>query len=179
MSDVGQVEGVRIARVDLPGRVDEAVEVEAAAFGRPVDRNRTAGYLRHSTYPGFAALGALDPADHLLGFGYGHTDEPGQWWHEQVAPALARAGHAQWLAGSFVLVELHVLPEHQGRGIGRRLLTSLLAGRDEPRALLSTDDEETPARGLYRRAGFTDLLTGFRFTTTTRPYAVMGAVLQG
>lgn len=169
---------VRIASVDLPSRVDEAVEVEAAAFRRPVDRNRAGGYLRHSTYPGFFALGAFDRDDRLVGFGYGHTDQPGQWWHEQVAPAMAEAGCSEWLAEAFVLVELHVLPAHQGRGLGRRLLTELLAGRGERRALLSTDDGETPARSLYRRVGFTDLLTGFRFTTTTRPYAVMGAPLR-
>lgn len=120
---------VRIASVDLPSRVDEAVEVEAAAFRRPVDRNRAGGYLRHSTYPGFSALGAFDRDDRLVGFGYGHTDAPGQWWHEQVAPALAEAGCSEWLAEAFVLVELHVLPAHQGRGLGRRLLTELLAGR--------------------------------------------------
>lgn len=168
---------VRIASVDLPSRVDEAVEVEAAAFRRPVDRNRAGGYLRHSTYPGFAVLGAFDPEDRLVGFGYGHTDAPGQWWHEQIAPSMLRAGHAPWLDGSWVLVELHVLPEHQGRGIGTELLLALLGARGEARAMLSTDDAETPARRLYRRVGFTDLLTGFRFSSAHRPYAVMGALL--
>ena len=168
---------VRIGPFDLAARVDEAVAVEAAAFGRAVDRNRAGGYLRHSTYPGFAVLGAFDPDDRLVGFGYGHTDGPGQWWHEQIAASMRRAGHGAWLDGAWVLVELHVLPEHQRRGTGTELLLALLAPRGEARALLSTDDAETAARRLYRRVGFTDLLTGFRFPSTRRPYAVMGALL--
>ena len=43
--------------------------------------------------------------------------------------------------------------------------------------MLSTADAQTRARRLYRGVGFTDLLTGFRFSGTEPPYAVMGALL--
>jgi hypothetical protein len=43
--------------------------------------------------------------------------------------------------------------------------------------VLSTADAETRARRLYRGVGFTDLLTGFRFSGSEPPYAVMGALL--
>jgi ribosomal protein S18 acetylase RimI-like enzyme len=165
-----------VAPIDLAARVDAALAVEAAAFGRAVEGFRRDAYLRHATYPGYAAVGVLDE-DRLVGFGYGYTDAPGQWWHEQVADAMISTGHAEWLDGSWVLTELHVLPDYQGRHLGKRMLLDLLLARPEPRAMLSTEDTETTARGLYRRVGFVDLLTRFRFASTPRPFAVMGVTL--
>jgi ribosomal-protein-alanine N-acetyltransferase len=56
-------------------------------------------------------------------------------------------------------MEIHTLgvhPDHQGRGIGRRLLDGLLERADELRAAVylevRTDNE--PAQALYRAAGF-------------------------
>ena len=68
-------------------------------------------------------------------------------------------------------------PEYQQRGIGRRLLYLLTEGRPERTAVLSTMDANSPARRLYRSLGFTDLLTGYRFSGAPVPYAVMGAAL--
>jgi len=116
----------------------------------------------------------------LAGFIYGFHGHPGQWWHDTVATALASLYPLTantWLADSFEVAELHVLPAYQGRGIGRRLLLELTGGRPERTAVLSTQDAESPARQLYRSAGFTDLLTGFYFSGGDSPYAVMGAML--
>ena len=68
-------------------------------------------------------------------------------------------------------------PEYQRRGIGRRLVLTLTAGRTERTAVLSTQDADSPARRLYRSLGFADLLTGFIFPGGGPPYAVMGAEL--
>jgi ribosomal protein S18 acetylase RimI-like enzyme len=167
---------VQIHRLDLAAEVDAALAVEAAAFARPPEPFRRESYLRHTTYPAFASVGAMRGSE-LVGFGYGHTDAPGQWWHDQIAAAMVGAGHEAWLTGSFVLVELHVHPDFQGRGLGRTILTRLLDERGEPRTMLSAHDSETRARRLYRRLGFVDLLTGFRFAGTGRPFAVMGTDL--
>ena len=70
-----------------------------------------------------------------------------------------------------------MLPPWQGKGIGRSLLLSLVSGRPERTAVLSTADAPTKARRLYRGFGFTDLLTDFRFSGNEPPYAVMGALL--
>jgi ribosomal protein S18 acetylase RimI-like enzyme len=82
-----------------------------------------------------------------------------------------------WLDDSFEVAELHVRPPYQGMGIGRELLLRLTSGRPERTAVLSTADAESRARRLYRGVGFTDLLTGFRFSGGEPPYAVMGARL--
>jgi GNAT superfamily N-acetyltransferase len=131
----------------------------------------------------------------LAGFTYGFHGVPGQWWHDTVAGALTLysrssasrgAGGAGprvpadgpgWLDDSFEVAELHVMPTYQGQGIGRELLLRLTSGRPERTAVLSTADAESRARRLYRGVGFTDLLTGFRFSGGEPPYAVMGARL--
>jgi GNAT superfamily N-acetyltransferase len=142
-------------------------------------------------HPHAAPDGAAGPV--LAGFTYGFHGAPGQWWHDVVAGALAvsfasaefRAPSADrapgadvdWLDDSFEVAELHVRPAYQGMGIGRELLLRLTSGRPEQTAVLSTADAESRARRLYRGVGFTDLLTGFRFSGGEPPYAVMGARL--
>jgi GNAT superfamily N-acetyltransferase len=133
---------------------------------------------RHAASPGFRGLAAFADG-RLAGFTYGFHGENGQWWHDTVASALAAQDGpgAAWLDDSLEIAELHVLPAYQGAGIGCALLLSLTGGRPERTAVLSTADAPTRARRLYRGVGFTDLLTGFRFSGTMPPYAVMGAVL--
>jgi ribosomal protein S18 acetylase RimI-like enzyme len=176
--------------------IRELVAVYAAAMNAPerLLGGREAIMERHATSPGFRCLTAT--ADGVIaGFTYGFHGETGQWWHDMVAGALAvnpgavhpdqdRTAHsgadgtaAAWLDNSFEIAELHVLPPYQGMGIGRALLLSLTSGRQERTAVLSTADAPTRARRLYRGVGFTDLLTGFRFSGSEPPYAVMGARL--
>jgi ribosomal protein S18 acetylase RimI-like enzyme len=161
--------------------IGSLVAVYAAAMNPP-DRllgGREAIMDRHAASPGFRGLTAHVDG-RLAGFTYGFHGQTGQWWHDMVASALA-AGPARpgpdWLRDSFEIAELHVLPDYQGMGIGRSLLLTLTSGRPERTAVLSTADAPTRARRLYRGVGFTDLLTGFRFSGSEPPYAVMGACL--
>jgi ribosomal protein S18 acetylase RimI-like enzyme len=157
------------------------IAVYTAAMNPPerLLAGREAILERHATNPGFRAL-AASAGPVLAGFTYGFHGAPGQWWHDIVASALAFSpgpGAGAWLADSFEVAELHVVPAYQGGGIGRELLLRLTAGRPEGTAVLSTADTESRARRLYRGVGFTDLLTGFRFSGGEPPYAVMGATL--
>jgi ribosomal protein S18 acetylase RimI-like enzyme len=169
--------------------IGQLVAVYAAAM-RPPTRmlsGRESILDRHAASPGFRALVAFAPPPHrghseptLAGFIYGFHGQAGQWWHDTVAGALATKYPplaATWLADSFEVAELHVLPAYQGAGIGRRLLLTLTTERPERTAVLSTQDAESRARRLYRGVGFSDLLTGFRFSGGDPAYAVMGAVL--
>jgi GNAT superfamily N-acetyltransferase len=172
--------GVHLAPLDLVAYAETAVSIQAAALAtvgnREVGPAHVGAYARHAAYPGFTALGAWH-GEELVGFCYAHDDAPGQWWHDQVAPALEVRGHGAWLVDAGVLVELHVRPDLHGLGIGPRMLHELTRPGGRQRLLLSTDDLPTPARRLYRRLGFADLLTGFHFPTTRRPFAIMGTEL--
>jgi ribosomal protein S18 acetylase RimI-like enzyme len=164
--------------------INRFIAVYRAAMNPP-DRmlaGREAILARHATNPGFRALTAVAGGSSpvLAGFTYGFHGVPGQWWHDIVAAALATStppGAGSYLADSFEVAELHVMPAYQGFGIGRELLLRLTSGRAEQTAVLSTADTDSRARRLYRSVGFTDLLTGFRFSGGEPPYAVMGAIL--
>lgn len=166
-------------------RLDQLITVYAAAMRPPADMltGRRSIMAGHATQPGFRALAATENGSGApVGFGYGFHGAAGQWWHDTVLSAMVasrgRTAAAAWLDDSFEVAELHVTPEHQGRGIGASLLLTLTSERPERTAVLSTRDADSPARRLYRGVGFTDLLTGFAFFPGGEPpYAVMGAEL--
>ena len=144
------------------------------------------GYaIQHTERPGFRAVGAFaetgagggETAEQLVGFGYGYLVAPGQWWHDQVRAALDRRTAKKWLPDAFEVCELHVHPDHQSRGLGRRLLHALVADIPQPTALLSTPDSDTKAFRLYHADGFVDLARGYHFPGDSRPFAILGARL--
>ncbi len=166
---------ITIAPLDLRACAADAAAVQSAALG-PVSPDRVAVYGRHAAHPGFRAFGAFDDAT-LIGFAYGASCRTGQWWFDQISPALRAAGFAPWIADPYAVTELHVRPDYHGHGLGFALLTRLLAGVEHPTALLSTYDGDTRARRLYSALGFADLITGFRFGTSSQGYALMAAPL--
>jgi ribosomal protein S18 acetylase RimI-like enzyme len=178
---------VTIAELGRPGflaNINDQLAIYAAAMGASPSEmpSRRAIMERHAGNPGLRALAAIDElTQQLVGFAYGFTGIPGQWWHDVVWSAIsAQDGQAvadDWLDSVLEVAEVHVRPEFQARGIGRRLVLMLADGRTERAALLSTRDADTPARRLYRSLGFTDLLTTFLFPGGGPPYAVMGAPL--
>lgn len=179
--------------------LDAVVAVYAAAMRPPQLQlpGRRSIMERHASHPSFHAVAVTagtggrhrdDPSGSrpqqrgpIVAFAYGFHGEAGQWWHDLVRSALNTAGgpdYAQtWLSDAFEVAEVHVHPDHQGRGIGRAIVLALARPRLERTAVLSTQDADSPARRLYRRLGFADLLTRFSFPGTDPPYAVMGAVL--
>jgi ribosomal protein S18 acetylase RimI-like enzyme len=161
------------------GRVEEAMEIYVQAMGYPryTGAQRAVTARRHTTNEGFACRAALADDSTLLGFGYGYTTRPGQWWHDLVRRALDKQHQGDWLQNAFELSELHVLPEFQGAGTGRALLTGLAAALPHDTMLLSTPDIQSRAFRLYRDLGFVDLRRHYLFPGDVRPFAVLGARL--
>ncbi|MFF3321101.1 GNAT family N-acetyltransferase [Streptomyces sp. NPDC002889] len=174
-----QVPDVVVGPLDLTARVDEALAVQALAFGLSDEEIDIRRYivLRHLLNRGSRALGATTATGRLVGFVYGMPNDRTYWWSTVVEPYLHRSGNAGWLDESFVITELHVHPDFQGRGIGRELITTITDGADQQRSILSAIDIESPARGLYRRLGYQDLARQVMFPSAPSPYAVMGAAL--
>jgi GNAT superfamily N-acetyltransferase len=180
----------RLAALDAEGLRPHVAAV-ASVYGAAMRRSpevvvqRRDIITRHLVEPGLVAAVAFQPvpdgaaaeapggAEVVIGFGYGFTGSPGQWWHDAVARALPDRLR-DWLTDCFELAELHVLPAAQGAGVGARLLGDVVARSNARHVLLSTPDTETPARRLYRREGFVDLLTAYHFPGSREPYAVMG-----
>ncbi|MGW7369296.1 GNAT family N-acetyltransferase [Streptomyces sp. NPDC054841] len=170
---------VEVGPVNLAARVDDALAVQALAFGLSEDEIAVRRHivLRHLLYPGAHAYGATTPEGRLVGFVYGMPNDRTHWWSTVVEPYLRTNGSDDWLDDSFVITELHVHPGYQGRGIGRTLITTITDGVDQPRSILSAIDVESPARGLYRTLGYRDLARRVLFPSAPKPYAVMGAPL--
>jgi ribosomal protein S18 acetylase RimI-like enzyme len=192
-----------IGKARFLAELDTLVEVYAAAMRPPREQvpGRRAIMERHTQFPSFRAVVVTAPQAAqarpgsgngpdpqpgsgrlpIIAFSYGFHGADGQWWHDLVRSALTRMGGYElaqnWLGDSFEVAEVHVHPDYQGQGIGRRMVPALLHPRLERTALLSTQDADTRARRLYRGLGFGDLITGYRFPGTDPPYAVMGAVL--
>ena len=164
--------------------IDQFVTIYAAAMGAGPDElpSRRVIMERHAVNPGFRALAATSAtAGRIVAFSYAFRGLPGQWWHDVVHAGISaesgmRAAR-EWLDDVVEIAEVHVHPDFQARGIGRRMVLALAADRAERTAVLSTRDAPTPARKLYRSLGFTDLLIDFVFPGGGPPYAVMGAVL--
>ena len=171
----------------LREHMTEALTIYGLAMGydAAVVTGRYGYAIQHTERPGFRAVGAFSATredddtagEELVGFGYGYLVEPGQWWHDQVRAALDRRTAKRWLPGAFEVCELHVHPEHQSQGLGRRLLHALVEGLPHPAALLSTPDADTKAFRLYHADGFVDLARGYHFPGDARPFAILGAML--
>ncbi len=185
---------VDLSAQDLREQMGAALAVYVRAMGYPETTavHRAPLWAEHALRPGWQAVAALadqprpeDPAPAIVGITYGYRTTRGQWWSEEVRTGLVRLGRSEaqvdaLLEGAFELTELHVHPDLQGQRLGQRLLTALLAGRHEPRVLLSTPeapDTDNRAWRLYRRVGFTDVLRDFRFTGDNRPFAVLARTL--
>jgi ribosomal protein S18 acetylase RimI-like enzyme len=159
----------------------EIVDVYREAFGESpyfegeteVARFAREALPRHAVHAGFRCVVARDEGA-LVGFAYGYTTAAGQWWHDWVVAQLDPPAAAEWATDAFELVELAVRPAVQGRGIGGRLHDAVLAGLPHRTALLSTRDEDTPARRLYRRRGWVLLREAVRPARDGPPVLFMG-----
>ncbi|GGS86747.1 acetyltransferase [Nonomuraea spiralis] len=170
-------------------RLDTVIDIYTAAMNPPPEQiaGRKTIMRNHGTYPHFQCYFAElrdssgETPPQTVGFAYGFRGTTGQWWHDVVIRALAdhageQAAHA-WMGHAFELAEIHVHPDHQGKGVGRAMIRTLCAGRAERSAVLSTHDRPTAARHLYASMGFADLLTRFVFPGGHEEYAIVGRPL--
>jgi ribosomal protein S18 acetylase RimI-like enzyme len=118
---------------------------------------RVGAFDRHCARAGFRLTAAVSDAKGVIGFAYGYVGERGQWWPDQVTAALPAEVAEVWVGGHFEFVELGVLTAFRGQGIGGRLHDQLMAGTEQRRALLGTDDADSPAVALYTSRGWRKL----------------------
>jgi GNAT superfamily N-acetyltransferase len=177
---------VELSADELRTRLDEALRVYVSAmdYAPGTNEQRAPMWLSHMLRADWRCVAALDAYDRLVGITYGYRGQTGQWWHEQVRRGLAGPRNApaslpveRWMADYFELTELHVLPAVQARGLGERLLRTLMTGVGTAAVLLSTPEGPTRAWRLYRRLGFSDVLRNHRFIGDPRPFAVLGRAL--
>ena len=117
-------------------------------------------------------------SEEVVAFAYGYTGAYGQWWTENVARALTAAQRREWLdPPHFEIVELHVRPAWQRRGIGSALLAQLLTRQPHDRAVLSTQTGSRKARAFYAKNGWRELAS-IDFGRGYPPYLALGKLLD-
>lgn len=152
---------------------EQVLAVWEETFGAVHDHEQWSATVwdRHRSRSGFRLVTAYELGE-LIGFAWGYTGEPGQYWSDLILDRLG-AAVAPWVGGHFEFVELAVRPDGQGRGIGGALHDALLSDLPHERALLGTvDDPVSPAVRLYRRRGWVHL------GKHTADDQVMGKVLR-
>lgn len=169
---------------DAPTPGEVADLYAAASQGPPLSEPRAqadayAELFRHVLTRGDAAWVGRRVDGTLVGLAYGHhwrwgaqTDQWSSQLRERLGPAAPR------LEDSFAVYLLAVHPSVQRQGLGGRLLDGLLRTADVTRAWLQTRDEQTPARVLYRAAGWTEVGHG-PDAPDGRPGLVLGLNLPG
>jgi GNAT superfamily N-acetyltransferase len=187
--DPGEVRIESWTAAQLAARLTDVMRVYRKAFldvhepfPARAEIERTAHARSHLQRAGLRGVAALD-GNRLVAIGYGQPGVSGQWWHDVVVTAVS-AAHGRdvaedWLGSCFEVVELHVLPTHQGMGIGRDVLRRLLGESHERTAALSAlEPDGSPARRLYAAEGFIPLLEQFRFPGGPTRYAVLAKRLD-
>ena len=171
-----------MATADIGGELlDELYAIYCAALEIDPEAERSLAWRedtlpRHASREDFVFLIARDEDD-PVGFAYGYTGSYGQWWTDRVARALDAPTRAEWLdQPHFEVCELHVRPDRQRGGIGRRLLDELLGAQPHDRALLTANPAKPQPIPFYRKHGWRDL-GEVRFGEGYPPYVVLGKEL--
>jgi len=140
-------------------------------------RERLSLMQQHRTRPGLRLTYAQEDGE-LVGFCYTYRGQAGQWWHDVVRRSLDEHVGTTWLGDCREVVELHVLPQYQGSGLGRRLLRTALDGAAEQTAALSALDlPDSRALRLYQSEGFVPLLENFTFPGSGTRYVILAKEL--
>ncbi|OPG10593.1 GNAT family N-acetyltransferase [Microbispora sp. GKU 823] len=110
---------------------------------RFLDRTR-----KQAGSPGFTLVVAEDGGA-PVGFAFGLPFPAGRWWGGETTPGPAEVVAAD----KYAVIELNLVKEYRGQGIGGRLLGELLEGRPEPYATLLSRPEAA-AHAIYEHWGW-------------------------
>ena len=160
------------------------IYIEAMHYNPAILHSRISSWRNDVTRPGFSAQ-IVTHDNGIVGVAYGFLGSPDSWWDAELRRGLRLQGgptEEQWniVRNYFELAEIHVLPQYQGRGLGRKLLEGLLWNAPARYALLSTPEvpnEDNGAFRLYRATGFFDVLRDHLYPADSRPFAILGASL--
>jgi GNAT superfamily N-acetyltransferase len=148
---------------------EEAQRVYARTWPEDDPAEIRASFAEYAAYRDFIGLLALRGAE-PVGVGYGAGSYPGVPYHDQLSACLGASHPA--LQEAWRLVELAVVPEVQGSGVGGRLHDALLAAQPCPRALIATAVSNARARDMYLRRGWTVLTPALLLPGKREPHIV-------
>ncbi|WP_051359567.1 GNAT family N-acetyltransferase [Paucisalibacillus globulus] len=114
----------------------------------------------------------------VIGFAYGYTSTPGQFYHDLLRMSLENSNQESWLEDCLEFVELAVHPNHRRKKLGQELVATLLEDSQNQTAILTTQKNNTSALLLYEKLNWEVLEHNFKLGETTEPYIIMGKKLN-
>lgn len=130
--------------------------------------------LKHSDYEGFKGFFIKNEEENVVGFIYGYTSLPGQYYNTLLKKELTAEEQNVWLSDCFELVELAVHPDYRKQGFGRVLVKQLLECVENRTALLTTQVNNDSARNLYTKLGWRIIKEPFFPSNENTPFVIMG-----
>ncbi|WP_051162917.1 GNAT family N-acetyltransferase [Nocardia brevicatena] len=103
--------------------------------------------------PGFGIALAVSDQDSLIGFVYGSTLSPDAGWWDGFRQPVPAEVICEWPGRTFAVIDLAVEASNRRRGIGRRLLDTLLDSRPEQRATLAVQPQADGSHAFYHAIG--------------------------
>jgi len=131
-------------------------------------------FLRHTTYQGYSGFLLINDDGELVGFTYGYTSLPGQYYHGLLEKELNPESKEQWLSNCFELVELAVHPSYRNQGLGKMLATKLVEGSGHKNAILTTQVTNDTARNMYEGLGWVAIKEPFFPDIQGEAFVIMG-----
>ncbi|WP_440897096.1 GNAT family N-acetyltransferase [Amphibacillus sp. Q70] len=141
------------------------------------DDSVKARFLKHSTYEDYKCIVAQNEKSEIVGFSYGYTSLPGQYYNGLLKREFSSKEQTKWLTDCFELVELAVHPSYRRQSIGRILMTELLKDVEYKTALLTTQINNNSARRLYESLNWQVLREPFFPHDNNDPFIIMGREL--
>jgi ribosomal protein S18 acetylase RimI-like enzyme len=90
----------------------------------------------------------------LAGFAYGYRLPVDHGWWDGFPQPLDADVTAEWEGRTFALIDLAVEASYRGQGVGKQLISLLLRGRSEERAVLSVQPVAVRTQEIYRHLGW-------------------------
>ncbi len=132
-------------------------------------------FQKQALHPDWRAVLARDHQSIPMGFAFGSSAIPGQWWRDQVA---LHVSHTDVLEDCWCLVEIAVLRSHRQRGAASAMLEFLTKDLPHARAALSTQVSNAAAKAFYAKRGWHTLVPSMVFAPGQEPYTILGRSLN-
>ncbi|UOQ95321.1 GNAT family N-acetyltransferase [Halobacillus shinanisalinarum] len=157
--------------------LEAIVEIYCQSFKKENAEKVLQTIIKHSTYEGFSGIKYVRESGKVLGFAYGYSSLPGQFYQGKLQLQLNAEERIQWLDNCFEFVELAVAPESRKRGIGRVLLDELLKTTSHATSILTTSTDNLPAIQFYKKNAWQVVKARAAVIPNLPPLVIMGKEL--
>ncbi|MBB6453248.1 ribosomal protein S18 acetylase RimI-like enzyme [Salirhabdus euzebyi] len=130
-------------------------------------------FRKHATYKGYRGYMIINEKNDLIGFAYGYTTLPGQYYNGLLRDTLEDKLADKWLSDCFELVELAVLSTERNKGYGKHLASKLVEGVTNKTAVLTTQMNNEIARNLYEKLNWEVVYKPF-YPDKNNAFVIMG-----